>query len=83
MSKPIFPIEIYCKGCNTLLYKYDKEGAGSLVKCFVNRITQNNTQGDCRCPKCGTRFARPSQIMNRPIHKIIGGKVYTKGHCPK
>ncbi|MCX6715575.1 MAG: hypothetical protein NT077_00995 [Candidatus Taylorbacteria bacterium] len=83
MSKPIYPIKVHCRSCNTLLYEYDKEGPGSLVKCFVDRITADHTKGDFKCPKCETPFCRLSQIGNRPIHKIIGGKVYIKGHCPK
>jgi hypothetical protein len=82
-NKRIFPIKIFCKKCNTLLYNYDKEGAGSLIKCFVDRIKKNKTKGDLKCPKCFQEFARLSKIKGRPIHKIIRGKVFTKGHCPK
>lgn len=83
MSKPIYPIEIYCAKCKTLLYKYNKEGPGSLVKCFVSGITEDNTKGDCHCPKCNQQFCRVSELHGRSIHKIVQGKVFTKGHCPK
>ncbi|MCL5411419.1 MAG: hypothetical protein M1150_01595 [Patescibacteria group bacterium] len=80
---PIHTILIYCSKCGTLLYKYQKEGLGMLVKCYVNRIVEDNTNGDLRCPKCNQEFARVATIHNRPAHKIIQGKVYTKGHCKK
>ena len=47
-----FTIKIYCQSCRTLLYKYSKEGPGSLVKCFVSSILEDDTNGDCKCPKC-------------------------------
>lgn len=79
-SKPIFRIKIYCT-CNQLLYDYDKEGPGGLIKCFVDRIVVDYTKGDCKCPKCGQEFARVSKIRARPIHKIIHGHVYKRGNC--
>lgn len=81
--KRIFPIKVHCNGCKALLYEYDKEGPGSLVKCYVSGITKDHTNGDCRCHKCGTTFCRVGMIGSRPIHKIVQGKVFTKGHCPK
>ena len=82
-KKRIYLIEIYCQGCRTLLYEYKKEGPGSLVKCFVSGIVADHTRGDLACPKCDSVFCRLGQIGHRPIHKIIQGKVFTKGHCPK
>ena len=72
-------IAIHCAKCRSLLYRYRKGGTGGLVKCFLERIVEDRTAGDCRCPDCGQAFARPSQIGGRPIHKIIGGKVFTRG----
>ncbi len=50
-------------------------GKGSLVKCFVERIVEDATAGDLKCPECGTEFARPAMIRGKPANKIIGGKV--------
>ena len=83
MSKQLYPIKIFCAKCKILLYEYTKEGPGSLVKCYVDRITTDHTNKDLKCPKCETQFCRAGMIFNRPIHKIIGGKVYTKGFCPE
>jgi len=58
-------ISIHCAGCRSLLYRYRKGGTGGLVKCFVERIVEDRTAGDLRCPRCG--------------HKIVQGKVFTRG----
>lgn len=83
MAKKYRTISIYCAQCQTLLYKYHKGGRGGLVKCFLDRIVDDRTQGDRKCPSCEQEFARPLEIRNRSAHKIIQGKVYTKGMCRK
>ncbi|WP_372367877.1 hypothetical protein [Candidatus Uabimicrobium sp. HlEnr_7] len=83
MGKVIRTISIHCAKCNTLIYKYHKGGRGGLVKCLLDRIVKDNTAGDMRCSGCGQEFARPISIRNRPAHKIIQGKVFTKGMCRK
>lgn len=71
-------IKIYCANCRTLLYKYHKAGSGHLVKCFVKRIKEDNTNGDLKCPDCGQQFARRRMIRGQPANKIIQGKVFVK-----
>ena len=78
-----FVIKIICVNCGTLLYKYKKEGPGSLVKCYVEGILKDYTRGNLQCPKCSQQFARLARYHNRPAHKIIQGKVVVKGHCGK
>ena len=68
-------IRVYCAVCGCLLYKYQKGGPGRLVKCFVDKIVQDNTEGDLRCPECGQEFARETMAYGRPANKIIQGKV--------
>ena len=72
-------IAIHCMKCRTLLYRYKKGGTGGLVKCFVERIVEDRTEGDLRCPTCGQAFARATMMSGRPAHKIIQGKVFTRG----
>jgi len=72
-------IKVYCAQCGELLYKYRKGGYGRLVKCFVDKIVQDHTEGDLRCPKCGQEFARETMVYGRPAHKVIQGKVTVKG----
>ena len=72
-------IGIHCAGCRRLLYRYRKGGTGGLVKCFVERIVEDRTAGDLRCPHCAREFARPVVIAGRAAHKIIQGRVFTRG----
>lgn len=72
-------IKILCAKCRAHLYDYKKGGSGGLVKCFVERIVKDSTQGDLHCPKCGQEFAREAMMSGKPAHKIIQGKVFTKG----
>jgi hypothetical protein len=81
--KDIRTIAIHCAGCRSLLYKYRKGGNGGLVKCIMDRISQDQTQGDGKCPKCGQLFARTQTIDGKPVHKIIGGKIFTRGMTRK
>ena len=76
-------ISIHCAKCKTLLYKYKKGGRGGLVKCIVDRITEDHTKGDLRCPACDQQFARLMEMPGKTAHKIIQGKVYTKGMSRK
>ncbi|MEQ8767838.1 MAG: hypothetical protein RL885_28300 [Planctomycetota bacterium] len=72
-------ISIYCQGCRTLLYRYKKGGSGGLVKCLVERIVEDRTNGDLCCPSCSQEFARPMVVRGRPAHRIIQGKVFVRG----
>lgn len=71
-------IKIHCAQCRTLLYKYQKEGSGHLVKCYKEKIVKDFTKGDLRCPRCEGTFARKAMIHGKPAHKIIQGKVFVK-----
>lgn len=77
--KDIRTISIFCAKCKTLLYKYRKGGRGGLVKCMVERIAEDHTRGDMKCPKCRQAFARFRMYGRQAAHKIIQGKVFTKG----
>ena len=67
-------IAIHCMGCRTLLYRYRKGGTGGLVKCFVERIVEDRTNGDLACPKCGQDFGNTedyiseTEIFTQPLH---------------
>lgn len=37
-------IHVLCRGCGADLYRYAKNGKGSLVKCFLHKITVDHTQ---------------------------------------
>ena len=72
-------VKVYCAQCGVLLYKYRKGGYGRLVKCFVDKIVQDHTQGDLHCPNCRHAFARETMVYGRPANRIIQGKVVVKG----
>jgi len=71
-------IKVYCANCHALLYKYQKAGLGSLIKCYKDRIAEDYTRGDLKCPKCGETFAREAVYHGKPANKIIRGKVYIR-----
>ena len=77
--KDIRTISIFCAACRTLLYKYHKGGRGGLVKCLESRIVDDRTKGDLKCPRWCQEFARFKMMEGQRAHKIIQGKVYTKG----
>ncbi len=83
MSEKFRTISIYCSKCSALLYKYHKGGTGGLVKCFLDKIVEDRTAGDMKCPDCGQEFARHRVIQSKPAHKIIQGKVFVKGMTRK
>lgn len=76
-----YVIKIYCAKCNTFLYKYQKEGAGALIKCYINNILEDKTKGNLKCHVCNQKFAKFAKYHNRPANKIIQGKIIIKGHC--
>ena len=71
-------IRVYCMNCRSLLYKYHKVGPGHLVKCYRDRIIEDHTDGDLRCPHCKGVFAREAMIRGQPANKIIQGKVFVR-----
>jgi len=78
MDKQTRTIKVYCRNCNTLLYKYSKSKRGHLLKCYLDRIKEDYTNQSLKCPNCGEKFARKAIIHAKPANKIIQGKVYIK-----
>ena len=74
----IYTLKIYCAKCKALLYKYQKEGAGKLIKCYKDRIVKDYTKAEFICPGCEQVFARDAVYHNRPANKIIQGKVFVR-----
>ncbi|WP_026375429.1 hypothetical protein [Aestuariibacter salexigens] len=77
-KQPKRTVLISCMHCKTNLFKYRKGGKGALVKCFVERITEDYTHDKIHCPQCEQEFARETMIRGAPALKIIGGKVHMK-----
>ena len=70
--------DLYVEAIQDLLYKYQKEGSGHLVKCYKEKIVKDFTDGKLKCPQCEVTFARKAMIHGKPANKIIQGKVFTK-----
>ena len=51
--------------------------AGEVDFEFVDELKR--TAGDLHCPNCGREFARERMMSGKPAHKIIQGKVFTRG----
>ena len=84
-------VSVNCAKCGERLFRYKKKNGtkSNLVKCYVERISEDsagileaqessglsNEEFPWECPKCETKFARPSLIHGRPALKIVGGKV--------
>ena len=75
---PTKTVDIFCKQCNTQLFKYRKAGKGALIKCFKERITRDYTMSPTICPQCNRAFARDILIRGTPAYKFISGKVWFK-----
>ncbi|MDG1731709.1 MAG: hypothetical protein P8H39_01900 [Thalassotalea sp.] len=75
---PSKSIDILCRQCKAVLFKYKKGGKGALLKCFKERITLDNTHTPCQCPNCETVFARDVLVNGTPAFKIIGNKAFAK-----
>ena len=75
---PTKTVDIFCSQCKSQLFKYRKGGKGALVKCFVERISQDFTNETGTCPDCQRQFARETMIRGAPALKIIGGEVTHK-----
>lgn len=78
-------IEIFCQACRQHLFSYFKRGKGLLVKIQLHRIIENHTgveppTGVCPNPNCAVQYGRPTRIRGRPVLRVIGNKVYSKGH---
>ncbi|MAG44691.1 hypothetical protein CL633_02275 [bacterium] len=71
-------LKIFCQKCKAHLYKYHKQGAGKLIKCYKDMIIRDFTNNDLKCQECGQQFARHAIIHNRPSNKIISGKVFVR-----
>lgn len=71
-------VSVFCAGCRTRLLRYRKGGDGGLVKIRRERIAEDFTAGDLRCPRCGQTFARERGTGGGPAF-LIGGKVFTRG----
>lgn len=79
-------VSVNCAKCSERLFRYKKKNGtkSNLVKCFVERISEDSagvlrdqgTRADSyTCPSCETRFARSATMRGLPALKLVGGKI--------
>jgi hypothetical protein len=84
-------ISVNCAKCGQRLFRYKKKNGtkSNLVKCFVERISEDSAgvlqaQEDSgkspeefmwTCPSCETQFGRSATIKGLPAIKMVGGKI--------
>lgn len=75
-------IEVNCK-CGRKLFKYQKVGAGRLIKCYLPRILIDyidmpqgiKTGVEVHCPACGERIGIIYMIKGVPAVKLNQGQI--------
>jgi predicted RNA-binding Zn-ribbon protein involved in translation (DUF1610 family) len=78
-------VSVNCAKCGERLFRYKKKNGtkSNLVKCFVERISedsagvlrdQGNQADQYDCPSCQSRFARSAVMRGLPALKMVGGK---------
>jgi hypothetical protein len=84
-------VSVNCAKCRERIFRYKKKNGtkSNLVKCYVERISEDSAgvlkaqeeSGVSRddysweCPNCQTQFARSALIKGLPALKMVGGKV--------
>ena len=79
-------VSVNCAKCGERLFRYKKKNGtkSNLVKCFVERISEDcvgilqdkvESADTYVCPSCKTAFARGTMIRGLPALKMMGGKI--------
>ena len=66
---------VLCRNCDQLLYSYNKQGKGNLIKCYPQRIQQDNTNEVCKCPCCANKFCIVRPVKGKLAHKLIQDRI--------
>ncbi|MCB5224222.1 MAG: hypothetical protein WCY21_02260 [Candidatus Cloacimonadaceae bacterium] len=74
-------IDIECR-CGYKLFRYFKAGKGRLIKCMINRLTEDNvglagaaTFSRPLCPACGRELGIIMMIHGQPALKLNQGTI--------
>lgn len=74
-------LDIECK-CGKILFRYYKAGKGKIIKCMVNRITEDYvglkglaTFSKPLCPDCGKELGIIMMIHGEPALKLNQGTI--------
>lgn len=69
---------IYCSQCNQKLFKYQKDGIGSLKRLYLDRIkTLSDDSKLLTCPNCNQQIAKLAVYKSegRPAYFLIMGSI--------
>ncbi len=73
--------QINCSNCNNSLLKYQKDGIGTLIRLYVDRIVEPKMNGDSNliCPSCGVLIAISMiyKTEDRSAYRLLRGS-FTK-----
>lgn len=89
--------EIACSSCNKKILIYQKDGKGSLYRCYLDRIAwppvlvslQQETDihkiQNLNCPNCGILIATPMIYSpeKRMAYSLVHGSFRKKSYCVK
>ena len=75
-------LEIGCVKCNNFVLKYQKDGVGSLIRLYLDRISNKKDldPNSLKCSKCGNLLGvgiiyKPE---NRPAYSLVRGAYNNK-----
>jgi ribosomal protein S27E len=85
-------MNIYCSNCESHVALYQKDGQGSLIRMYLDRIfepanlaglqdsSQKSSLPSLKCPSCNNLLATPMvyKSENRLALRIIRGAIYKK-----
>ena len=83
---------IFCSQCDTFILRYRKEGSGSLIRVYLNQISEpkhfkKHKQVTAKskipplgCTQCGQRVgvSMIHESENRPAYRLIKGSFFKK-----
>jgi hypothetical protein len=85
-------ISIYCSQCDEFILRYRKEGSGSLIRVYLNRISEpehfkqfkhareKSELPSLNCPQCSQRIGASMihNTENRPAYRLVKGSFSKK-----
>ena len=72
-------VHIHCVGCDEILFSYQKDGPGSLKRCYLDRISEAHVKiaesSKIECIKCNKDIGYPMLYKkeNSPAFKMLWG----------
>lgn len=74
-------IDLSCSGCQQHIVRYQKDGAGSLMRLYLDRLVDMEAKPEqLKCPGCGVILGHQYIYAReqRPAYRLIAGAVTKK-----